>query len=113
MESRQNSNFNLYTHENILRIHRSLQPFPGYCNNRFGIPSDRLELWINDHLISLRKGFREENDKRGEGGKSMSWRYAAPQRCDFDSQEEYEEAISYYEEAADLYADEYFERTKN
>lgn len=43
----------------------------------------------------------------------MSWRYAAPQRCDFDSQEEYEEAISYYEEAADLYADEYFERTKN
>ena len=39
----------------------------------------------------------------------MSWRYSAPCRCDFDTIEEYQEAMRYYEDAADLYADEYFE----
>lgn len=39
----------------------------------------------------------------------MSWRYAAPQRCDFDTEEEYEDARAYYEDAADLYAEEYIE----
>lgn len=43
----------------------------------------------------------------------MSWKYAAPQRCDFDSEEEYLEAMSYYEEAADMYAEEYVERRRN
>lgn len=43
----------------------------------------------------------------------MSWKYVAPQRCDFDSLDEYKEALSYYEDAADLYADEYYERTRN
>lgn len=43
----------------------------------------------------------------------MSWRYIAPLRCDFDTEEEYKEALSYYEDAADLYAEQYFERTRN
>ena len=43
----------------------------------------------------------------------MSWRYVAPRRCDFDTEEEYQEALSYYEEAADLYAEQYYERTRN
>ena len=43
----------------------------------------------------------------------MSWRYSAPQRCDFDSEEDYNEAVSYYENALDMYADEYYERTRN
>ena len=47
------------------------------------------------------------------GGVVMSWKYRAPQRCDFDSDEEYQEAMMYYEDAADLYADEYFERSRN
>ena len=40
-------------------------------------------------------------------------RYIAPQPCDFDSDDEYQEAISYYENALDMYAEEYYERTKN
>ena len=40
----------------------------------------------------------------------MSWIYSAPQRCDFDTNEEYQEALMYYEDAQDLYADEYEER---
>lgn len=43
----------------------------------------------------------------------MSWKCSAPQRCDFDSLEEYREAMSYYEDAADMYAEEYFERTRD
>ena len=43
----------------------------------------------------------------------MSWKYSAPQRCDFDSDEEYNEAISYYEDAIDMYSEEYYERTRN
>lgn len=43
----------------------------------------------------------------------MTWKYRAPLRCDFDSEEEYQEALSYYEDAADLYAEEYHERTRN
>lgn len=43
----------------------------------------------------------------------MSWRYAAPQRCDFDTEEEYKEAISNYEDAMDMYAEEYYERSRN
>lgn len=43
----------------------------------------------------------------------MSWRYSAPQRSDFDSEEEYQEAMSYYEDALDMYAEEYFDRSKN
>jgi hypothetical protein len=50
--------------------------------------------------------------RRREGGESMSWKYVAPQRCDFDSEEEYLEAMSYYEEAADMYAEEYVERRR-
>lgn len=42
----------------------------------------------------------------------MSWRYSAPCRCDFDTNEEYQEALSYYEDAADLYADEYYENRR-
>lgn len=43
----------------------------------------------------------------------MSWNYRAPQRCDFDSEEEYEEALMCYEDAEDMYAEEYYERTRN
>jgi hypothetical protein len=43
----------------------------------------------------------------------MSWRYTAPQRCDFDTIEEYQEAMSYYEDAIDLYAEAYFERSRD
>lgn len=43
----------------------------------------------------------------------MTWRYSAPQRCDFDNEEDYEDALSYYDCAADMYADEYYERTRN
>lgn len=39
----------------------------------------------------------------------MSWRYSAPSRCDFDSEEEYEDALRYYQDAEDMYAEEYFE----
>ncbi len=42
----------------------------------------------------------------------MSWRYSVPQRCDFDTEEEYQDAVSYYEDAADMYADEYMERVR-
>jgi hypothetical protein len=42
----------------------------------------------------------------------MSWRYSAPCRCDFDTNEEYQEALSYYEDAADMYAEEYIERMR-
>lgn len=42
----------------------------------------------------------------------MSWKYAAPQRCDFDSLEEFEDAKSYYEDAADMYAEEYMESAR-
>lgn len=42
----------------------------------------------------------------------MSWRYSAPCRCDFDTNEEYQEALSYYEDAADMYAEEYIEKMR-
>ena len=41
------------------------------------------------------------------------WKYREPQRCDFDTEEEYEEALSYYDNALDMYCDECYERTKN
>lgn len=64
-------------------------------------------------LRSFRKGFwKALYDQRGKGGTGMSWKCSAPQRCDFDSLEEYREAMSYYEDAADMYAEEYFERTR-
>lgn len=43
----------------------------------------------------------------------MSWRYSAPQRCDFDSEEDYENAMSAYENALDSYVEDYEERTRN
>lgn len=43
----------------------------------------------------------------------MSWRYTEPQRCDFDSDEDYEHAITTYENALDMYVEEYYERTRN
>lgn len=43
----------------------------------------------------------------------MSWRYSEPQRCDFDSEEDYEYAMSAYENALDMYVEEYYERTRN
>ena len=43
----------------------------------------------------------------------MAWGFATPLRCDFDSEEEYQEAMSYYEDAADSYTEEYFERSRN
>lgn len=42
----------------------------------------------------------------------MSWKYAAPKRCDFDTQEEYEDALAYYQDAQDMYAEEYIEKTR-
>lgn len=42
----------------------------------------------------------------------MIWKYSAPQRCDFDSDEDYQDAVSYYEDAADMYAEEYMERMR-
>ena len=42
----------------------------------------------------------------------MAWRYTAPQLCDFDSEEDYKEAMSYYEDAADMYAEEFMERMR-
>ena len=45
----------------------------------------------------------------------MSWRYTAPLRSAFDSEEEYLVALACYEDAEDNYADqcmeEYYERT--
>lgn len=37
------------------------------------------------------------------------WKYKAPHRCDFDSEEEYEEALNYYESALDDYCERYDE----
>lgn len=42
----------------------------------------------------------------------MSWKYSAPQRCNFETDEDYQDAMSYYEDAADMYAEEYMERTR-
>lgn len=42
----------------------------------------------------------------------MSWKYQAPQRCDFDTDEEYEYALESYECAEDMYAEEYFLRKR-
>ena len=42
----------------------------------------------------------------------MNWRYSAPQRSDFEADEDYQDAMSYYEDAADMYAEEYMERTR-
>ena len=39
----------------------------------------------------------------------MGWKYRAPQPCDFDTEEEYQEALAYYEDAADAYAEAYLE----
>jgi len=33
----------------------------------------------------------------------MSWRYREPQRCDYDTDEDYEEAYDAYERALDDY----------
>lgn len=35
----------------------------------------------------------------------MSWRYVEPQRCDYDSEEEYEDAMDAYQNALDDYCD--------
>lgn len=42
----------------------------------------------------------------------MSWKYQAPQRCNFDTDEEYEYAMDCYEGAEDMYAEEYFYRQR-
>lgn len=42
----------------------------------------------------------------------MAFRYRAPLTCDFDTEEEYEEALSYYEDAIDDYMDAYEERRR-
>lgn len=63
-------------------------------------------------LRTISKGSWKQPHGGREGGEGMSWKYAAPQRCDFDTEEEYEEAMSYYEDAADLYAEEYIERSR-
>jgi hypothetical protein len=43
----------------------------------------------------------------------MRWLSIAPQRCDFDTEEEYQEALAYYDCCEDMYAEEYYERTRN
>lgn len=77
---------------------------------RLSTHSDPLE-WLND--VNLLLEWQGINQMFIRGGVVMSWRYSAPQRCDFDSEEDYQEAMIYYEDAADLYADEYFERSRN
>lgn len=42
----------------------------------------------------------------------MSWRYIAPQRCDFDSEEDYQDALNVFEEMRDIYAEEHLERRR-
>lgn len=42
----------------------------------------------------------------------MSWRYREPIRSDYDTQEEYESALSAYEDALDSYCEEYIERKR-
>ena len=42
----------------------------------------------------------------------MSWRYREPMRSDFETEEEYESAKSAYEFAEDMYAEEYFLRSR-
>lgn len=42
----------------------------------------------------------------------MAFRYRAPLPCDFDTKEEYEEALSYYEDAMDDYSEAYEERRR-
>lgn len=39
----------------------------------------------------------------------MAFKYKEPQRCDYDTEEEYEEAIEIYESALDDYCDRYEE----
>ena len=39
----------------------------------------------------------------------MAFRYKEPLRCDFDSDEEYQEAIDLYESALDDYCDRYMD----
>lgn len=42
----------------------------------------------------------------------MAFRYRAPLPCDFDTEEEYEEALSYYYDAMDDFSDSYEERRR-
>ena len=42
----------------------------------------------------------------------MAFRYRASLPCDFDTEEEYEEALSYYYDAMDDYSDSYEERRR-
>ena len=51
-------------------------------------------------------------DQGREGGAGMSWRYSPPAIEDYDSIEEYEEAMSLYESAEDDYAESYHERIR-
>jgi hypothetical protein len=43
----------------------------------------------------------------------MAWKYREPQPSDYETDEEYEEAISAYESAMDDYCDEYLERQRD
>ena len=42
----------------------------------------------------------------------MSWRYREPQRADYDSDEEYEEAYAIYDSACTDYVERYRERCR-
>ena len=43
----------------------------------------------------------------------MSWKYTFPKVSDYDTMEEYQEAVDAFYVAADSYAEEYYERTRN
>lgn len=64
-------------------------------------------------LWYLRKGVWEVlYDQRREGGAGMS-PSTYPRRSDYDSLEEYYEAIDAWYDAADQYTEEYYERTRD
>lgn len=42
----------------------------------------------------------------------MSWGFSAPQRCDFDTEEDWQNAMDSYECMEDLYMEEYLERAR-
>lgn len=117
MEQKRNSNFNLYAyekdnHQSHICDYGNYQFLPCYSRSRKWSRTDLVDKRMSRSFRCGSKTPGVNNDRIREGGAGMSWRYSAPQRCDFDSEDEYKEAVSYYEDAADMYAEEYMENSR-
>lgn len=71
-----------------------------------------LQPWT--HLVLIRTVVRHglrglSGNQKGSGGLAM-WKYREPRPEDYDTQEEYEEALAAYESALYDYCEEYLER---